>query len=125
MNPFPNLFKFLIFVLLFFSLSYASQNGAFSSATVKMSKSGKAPSEIRFSEGKEMQLSSFWAGYMKAFNLSQNNDFKSFKIFSDKIGQTHHRYEYYDHRGCSHHIDYGPVLLDRHLFDLVFLLNPV
>ena len=77
MNPFQNIFKTFIIVLLFFLISYASQNsknGSFDSAQVSKAKSAKAPSQIRFAEGQEVELATFWVGYSKKFNLSQNDE---------------------------------------------------
>jgi Zn-dependent metalloprotease len=97
MNPFLNWFKYIIFTLLL-SCSHVLQdkkNESFNSAQITMSKSGQAPSQIRFAEGKEVVLSSFWNDYSKKFNLSQYDEFKIYKTTTDKTGQTHHRCKQY------------------------------
>lgn len=51
--------------------------------------------EIRFPEGAQIPVSSFFEEYKKATGLSHDNDFKPYRIFTDKLGQTHHRFKQY------------------------------
>lgn len=74
--------------------------GLFSEAKILMDQEGVFPREIRFPEGKGMPASSFFENYKKAFRLSDDNEIKPIKIFTDQLGQTHHRYKQY-YRGVE------------------------
>jgi Zn-dependent metalloprotease len=94
-------FEGMIAVVLFSLFIFAQQNlransdNIFRDATIRMDKQGKAPLEIRFKEGKQVSVASFSDAYKQKFNLSEDNEFKPFKVFSDQLGQTHHRFKQY------------------------------
>ena len=67
----------------------------FAAATIRIDKAGEAPVEIRFPGGMGAPVSSFFEDYKYAFGLSSDNHMTAFKIFSDRLGQTHHRYKHY------------------------------
>ncbi len=94
---------FILFNLILASslVSFAQQNPGeqarrfFRDAKIRMDKAGQSPVEIRFPEGTQMPVSSFFEEYKKAVGLSDDNDFKSFKAFTDRLEQTHHRFKQY------------------------------
>jgi Zn-dependent metalloprotease len=73
----------------------ANSYDIFRDAAIKMDKQGKVPVEIRFKEGRQISVASFFDEYKKKYKVSEDNQFKSFKVFTDQIGQTHHRFKQY------------------------------
>jgi Zn-dependent metalloprotease len=91
------LYKTLM-ILFIFSNSFtqnASRLTPFDKAYVLMDKHKSIPKQVKFSKDDTVPLSTFWTGFKKEFNLSDNNEFKMFKTFYDNLGQTHHRYKQY------------------------------
>ncbi len=91
-------FTYFGIFLLLISLSSFGQhklsknsNTIFSHAKIRMDTYGKAPLEIRFPEGTQVTVTTFFEEYKNAFNLSNENTFGVFKVFTDQIGQTHYR----------------------------------
>ena len=91
-----NLTILLFSILLFTKQNLsASSNNIFRDATIRMDKQGKAPLEIKFKEDKDLSVASFFDAYKQEFNLSEDNEFKSFRVVSDQLGQTHYRFKQY------------------------------
>ena len=85
-------------LILLSSFTYGKQpdkNTLFSSATFAMHGKDQSPSEIRFKDGYETTIATFWQSYKNLFNLPANNKFKAFISSTDKLGQTHHRFKQY------------------------------
>ncbi|NIR62726.1 MAG: hypothetical protein GWN00_04110, partial [Aliifodinibius sp.] len=100
MNPY---FKYagILAVLLFFQSAFAqtqfkaNSDNIFADAMIKMDKNAKVPLEIRFKESRQISVASFFDAYKQHFNLSGNMEFKQAKVFTDQLGQTHHRFKQY------------------------------
>jgi Zn-dependent metalloprotease len=91
-----------ILAVLLFSLSASAQQNLrrfqtifLTDATIKMDKQGKVPLEIRFKEGRQISVVSFFDEYKQNFSVSENNEIKPFKVFTDQLGQTHNRFKQY------------------------------
>jgi Zn-dependent metalloprotease len=88
----------LLTVMLLLS-SFSADNDqikkSFDRAMIIMDNQSSIPKQIKFSKDNLIPLSSFWYNFKSKFHLSENNEFKSFKTFSDNLGQTHHRYKQY------------------------------
>jgi len=83
---------FSILILLQQNLNANSDN-IFKNAAISMDKQGKVPIEIRLNEDRQISAVLFFEDYKQHFMVSDFNEFKSFKRFSDKIGQTHYRFK--------------------------------
>ena len=68
---------------------------AFKDARLVFDKTGEAAIDIRLKNNTGIPLESFFGEYGKAFNLSNDNEIKSFQVTKDNLGQTHHRYKQY------------------------------
>ena len=96
---------FLTFFLLFifsFAISQILGQGkiniaksVFKNSTLLIDPITKTPSNIRLAEDNYIPLNSFFNEYKKTFGLSDDNEIRSYKITTDKLGQTHHRYKQY------------------------------
>ncbi|MEJ2505202.1 MAG: hypothetical protein P8Y81_02935, partial [Ignavibacteriaceae bacterium] len=75
-------------------------NSVFKNSRVLINPTTKAPSNIRFSNDSQITLKSFFNEYKKTFGLSDDNEIRSYKVTTDKLGQTHHRYRQY-YRGVE------------------------
>ena len=75
-------------------------NLSFSNAMITMDKQGKSPLDIRFRENDGLSVSSFFKAYRQAFHLSDDNEMKSFSVFTDQLKQTHYRFKQY-YRGIE------------------------
>jgi Zn-dependent metalloprotease len=91
-----------ILAVLFFSLSIfppqnleANSDNIFQGATIKMDKNGGVPVEIRFKGDQQISVASFFDAYKQNFNISEDNEFKSFRVFTDQLGDTHYRFKQY------------------------------
>ena len=90
-----------IFILLVFSLAnyeISGQNDSssiFKYATLILDQKTNSPKDIRFEEGNYISLNSFFDQYRNEFNLSNDNELRSFRVLTDKLGQTHLRYKQY------------------------------
>jgi Zn-dependent metalloprotease len=67
----------------------------FRNATITMDQQGRAATEIKLQPGSYIPVEKFFESYFQAFNFSKENEARSYQIFSDKIGQTHHRLRQY------------------------------
>jgi len=67
----------------------------FAGAKIRLDKNSRSPVEIRFRDGKGVPASSFFEEYKRAFGLSGDNEIKPFKVFTDRLGQTHRRCRQY------------------------------
>ena len=76
------------------------ENSVFKNSRVLINPTTKAPSNIRFSNDSQITLKSFFNEYKKTFGLSDDNEIRSYKVTTDKLGQTHHRYRQY-YRGVE------------------------
>lgn len=80
-----------------FIASYSQPNSAkqstqyFSQAKISLDKRSQSPTEISFPEGRGVPLASFFNEYKKSFSLSNDNAIKPLAVFTDQLGQTHHR----------------------------------
>ena len=70
-------------------------NSIFKDARVIFDKKGNGANDIKFIQGKSIPLESFFREYSNTFNLSKDNEIKSFQVSKDNLGQTHHRYKQY------------------------------
>ena len=70
-------------------------NLSFVNAMITMDKQGKAPLKIRFREDEGLTVTSFFEAYRQTFNLSNDNEMKSFRVFTDLLKHTHYRYKQY------------------------------
>ena len=68
---------------------------AFKNSNIVIDRVTKTPSSIKFRDGSGIPLKSFFNEYKKTFGLSDDNEIKSFKVFTDKTGQTIHRFRQY------------------------------
>jgi Zn-dependent metalloprotease len=90
-----------IFVLFVFSVVNFQSNGqniastSFKDATIFLDQKTDSPKHIRLKEGNYISINSFFNEYRDAFNLSSDNEFRSFRTLTDKLGQRHHRYKQY------------------------------
>ena len=92
----------IVVSILIFMLSIASgqtqikRSGTiFQQASVRIDENQDAPIEVRFEENQKVSVITFFEQYRQAFNWSDNNEARSFKTFTDKLGQTHHRFKQY------------------------------
>jgi len=91
----------MIFILLVFSLANYEISGqnksssAFKDAALILDQKTNSPKDIRFEEGNYISLNSFFDEYRNAFNWSNDNEVRSFRVLTDKLGQTHLRYKQY------------------------------
>ena len=92
----------VIFFVLTLSFSIAAQQidskqsrSAFRNATITMDRQGQAATEIRLQRGSYIPVEEFFERYFQVFNFSMENEARSSQVFSDKIGQTHHRLRQY------------------------------
>ena len=85
----------LITLSFFFSFStqaFSSRPGnIFMDAQIRMDADGKTPLEIRFQENENITATVFTEAYKQNFRLSDDHQLKPFSVFTDQIGQTHHR----------------------------------
>src|SRR3989304_9271630 len=70
-------------------------NTAFKGARLVFDKTGEAAIDIQLKNDSAIPIESFFNEYGKAFNLSKDNEVKSFQVTKDNLGQTHHRYKQY------------------------------
>lgn len=70
-------------------------NTAFKDARVVFDKSGEAVIDIQLKNNIGIPTESFFTEYGKAFNLSKENEIKSFKVTKDESGQIHRRFKQY------------------------------
>ena len=90
-----------IFILLVFSLANYKISGqnksssAFNDAVLILDQKTNSPKDIRFKEGNYISLNSFFDEYRNAFSWSNDNEARSFRVLTDKLGQTHLRYKQY------------------------------
>ncbi|MCG6960914.1 hypothetical protein LJE82_13575, partial [bacterium BMS3Abin03] len=88
------------FLLLFLGVSLFAQNKnqykntPFYNAQITLDKHGQSPSAIRFKEGNQPTVASFFQEYQQFFPMSQDNRTETFPVSNDKIG-THHRFNQY------------------------------
>jgi len=68
---------------------------AFKDARLVFEKAGEAAIDIQFKNNNAIPIESFFSEYSNAFNLSSDNEVKSFQVTKDNLGQTHHRYKQY------------------------------
>src|SRR4030066_1643468 len=68
---------------------------AFKDARLVFDKAGEAAIDIQLKNDSAIPIESFFNEYGKAFNLSKDNEVKSFQVTKDNLGQTHHRYKQY------------------------------
>ena len=68
---------------------------AFKDARLVFDKTGEAAIDIQLKNNNTIPIESFFGEYGKAFNLSNDNEIKSFQVTKDNLGQTHHRYKQY------------------------------
>jgi len=92
--------RFYLAVLMIIASSVQSigenQNIAgWNAAIVRTEGQSKIPVEIRFREDNYVPLASFFDNYRQIFNWGPENDARSFRVFTDKLGQTHHRFRQY------------------------------
>jgi Zn-dependent metalloprotease len=73
----------------------ANPDNIFRDATIRMDKQGKVPLEIRFKEGSQVPVASFFNEYKMKFGVSEDNELKPLRVFTDRLGQTHHRFKQY------------------------------
>ena len=92
---------FTLFII-FLNISWVSgqdkmdiANSVFKNSTVLINPVTKSPSNIRIKQGDQISLKSFFNEYKKTFGLSNDNEIRSYKVSTDKLGQTHHRYKQY------------------------------
>lgn len=91
----------ILLTIFLFTISLNGKNNnnlsdtIFKDAKMHIAKDGKSEFEIKFTEGKQISIDSFFEEYKSAFNLSDDNSSKSFRVESDEIGQTHHRFKQY------------------------------
>jgi Zn-dependent metalloprotease len=82
---------------LFFLFSFSPQSfnnhsaNKFTEAKIRVDADGTTPLEIRFPEGRGISVMLFFEEYKRKYRLSDDNQLKSFRVFTDAIGQTHHR----------------------------------
>jgi len=67
----------------------------FKNSTLLIDPLTKSPSSIRIEEENYIPLKSFFNEYRKTFGLSDDNEFISNKVSTDKLGQTHYTYKQY------------------------------
>jgi len=90
-----------IFILSVFSLANYEISGqnisssVFKDATLILDQKTNSPKDIRFKEGNYISLYSFFDEYRIAFSWSNDNEARSFRVLTDKLGQTHLRYKQY------------------------------
>jgi len=100
-NPFKK-WKVFIALLLAFGLSVSlfgqdtnqMKNTHFYNAQIKMDNHGQSPSSVRFQDGDQPTVTSFFKEYRKAFDLSGENDMREARISKDVIG-NHYRFNQY------------------------------
>jgi Zn-dependent metalloprotease len=92
----------IVVSILIFMLSIASGQTQikrlgtiFQRAYIKIDENQDAPIEVRFEEKQKVSIITFFEQYKKAFDWSDNNEARSFKAFTDKLGQTHQRFKQY------------------------------
>ncbi|OGU57758.1 MAG: hypothetical protein A2455_08985 [Ignavibacteria bacterium RIFOXYC2_FULL_35_16] len=68
-------------------------NTAFKDARLIFDKSGEAAIDIQLKKDSGIPVELFFSEYGKAFNLSKDNELKSFQVSKDDLGQTNHRYK--------------------------------
>lgn len=77
--------------------SYSQPNTAkqsshyFSQAKISFDKRSQSPTAISFPDGRGVPVTSFFDEYKKTFSLSNDNTLKPLAVFTDQLGQTHHR----------------------------------
>jgi len=87
----------LCFSLSSFTASYSQSKTAkpsseyFSQAKISFDKRSQSPAAISFPDGRGVPVASFFDEYKKAFNVSDDNAVKPLAVFTDQLGQTHHR----------------------------------
>ena len=85
----------------FISTAANKQNSnVFNNALIRMDGQGQSPTDIRFENSSGIPLATFFEHYHKAFNLSPENEARPFRVFTDKLGQSHHRCKQY-YRGIE------------------------
>ena len=94
--------NFIFCALILFSVLVSAQespvnlsNSVFKDAQVIFDKNGEGTKYIKFTQGNGISLESFFREYSRAFNWSDDNEAKPFRVTKDNIGQTHHRYKQY------------------------------
>src|SRR3972149_10525201 len=68
-------------------------NTAFKDSRLIFDKSGEAAIDIQLKKDSGIPVELFFSEYGKAFNLSKDNELKSFQVSKDDLGQTNHRYK--------------------------------
>lgn len=93
--------RILMFVVLLSVLFLAIQNigsnsnNIFKQAQIRLDKDNKTPLEIRFTKNQRISIQTFFDEYKRTYHLSDDYEFKPFKVFTDQLGQIHHRYKQY------------------------------
>ncbi|MGB5894258.1 MAG: hypothetical protein WBG58_08770, partial [Ignavibacteriaceae bacterium] len=96
MKTFLTIFILFVFSMVNFQIFGQNKSSSiFKDATLILDQKTNSPKDIRFKEGNYISLNSFFDEYRKAFNLSNQNEFRSFRVLTDKLGQTHLRYKQY------------------------------
>lgn len=65
----------------------------FKNSTIVLDHKTKTPSSIRFLESDAVSIESFLKEYKEVFNLSEENEIRSYKISTDQMGITVHRHK--------------------------------
>ena len=128
MNVRPPLSKWLIGFILMHAIipcllsqsqKSSMSESPFSRAEIRMDRFGSTPVDIRFSQGRHIPLTDFFAEYKRTLGLSDDVGFRLFNSISDRIGQTHHRYKQYykgievAHVQCVLH-EFGGLVFHMH-----------
>ncbi|MCH7722215.1 MAG: M4 family metallopeptidase [Bacteroidetes bacterium] len=96
MKTFVTIFILLVFSLANYEISGQNKSSsAFKDAALILDQKTNSPKDIRFEEGNYTPLNSFFDEYKIAFNWSNDNETRSFRVLTDKLGQTHFRYKQY------------------------------
>jgi len=84
-------FLFLFILIPDLTNSKYDRDSFFKNATVIMDPDDRSPVEIIFIGETPSTIHSFINGYKKTYKLEAENDLKISKVFTDKLGLTHHR----------------------------------
>jgi Zn-dependent metalloprotease len=96
MKTFLTIFILFVFSVTNFQISGQNKSSSiFKDATLILDHKTNSPKDIRFKEGNYISLNSFFDQYRNEFNLSNDNELRSFRVLTDKLGQTHLRYKQY------------------------------
>lgn len=69
--------------------------GNFTGARIVMDRFGRSPVSIRFPEGRQPGVASFFQEYRELFSLSPDHQFRLRQTLTDRSGQTHYRFDQY------------------------------